>query len=146
MQFKHSTFTPSMDNLKSSTSQYSPTRKQIVYGKFFIKTKTRIQPFQEILQLVTLVPPNSIQLWQTAQFPNREIWKETIIYNQSSNEQLKCFLCNQRMGKKDIDLASKYYPQHAPSLAKMKTRMAMEDRINHHHHLPYNKSRQLQPK
>jgi len=49
------------------------------------------------------------------------------------------------MGKKDIDLASKYYTQHARSLAKMKTQMAMEDRI-HHHHLPYNKSRQFHQK
>jgi hypothetical protein len=104
----------------------------------------KIQHFQEVLQLVTPAPHNAIRLRRTAQFPNGEIWKEIIIYHQTHNEQWKCFLCNQRMGKKDIDLASKYYPQHALSLAKMKTTMALEDRI-HHHHLPYNKNRQYQP-
>ena len=144
MKYKLSIFTPSME-LKSSTSTYSPTRQQTVSGEFFIKINTRIQPFQEILHLVTPVPPNAIRLRRTAQFPNGEIWREIIIYTQTSNKQWKCFICNQRMGKKDIDLAIKYYPQHSDSLSKMETRTSMEDRI-HHHHLPYNNGRQLSPK
>ena len=145
MKYRHSIFTPSKDTWKNSTSQYFPTEKQTVYGEFFLKIKPRIQPFQEILHLVTPVPPNAIRLRRTAQFPNGEIWKEIIIYDQTSTGQWKCFLCNQRMGKKDIELASKYYPQHADSLSKMRTRTAMEDRI-HHHHLPYNRGRQSHPK
>ena len=46
------------------------------------------------------------------------------------------------MGKKDIDLAIKHYPQHAASLSTMPTTKALEDRI-HHYHLPYQRARQL---
>ena len=46
------------------------------------------------------------------------------------------------MGKKDIELAMKCYPQHAISLSQMPTTNAMEDRI-HHYHLPYQRARQF---
>ena len=51
-------------------------------------------------------------------------------------------MCGLRMGKKDIDLAMKFYPQHAASLSTMPTTKALEDRI-HHYHLPYQQARQL---
>ena len=46
------------------------------------------------------------------------------------------------MGKKDIDLAMKYYHQYSASLSTLPTTKALEDRI-HHYHIPYQRARQL---
>jgi hypothetical protein len=50
-------------------------------------------------------------------------------------------MCGQRMGKKDLELAAKFYPHYATSLLSMPTTKALEDRV-HHYHLPYQRTRQ----